>query len=60
VYYLAQGLVLQGENPDEGEHLEVFTLSLTDALRWVKEGRITDNKTVSGLFWTEKVLNGGW
>ena len=60
VYYLAQGLVLQGANPDEGEHLEVFTLSLTDALRWVKEGRITDNKTVSGLFWTEKVLNGGW
>lgn len=60
IYYLAKELVFQGANPDEGEHLELFTLSVTTALEWVKEGRITDNKTVSGLFWAEKVLRGEW
>ncbi|MEK7844108.1 MAG: NUDIX hydrolase, partial [Pseudomonadota bacterium] len=60
VYYLAQGLVFQSANLDDGEHLEVFTLMLADALEWVKVGKITDNKTVSGLFWAEKVLRGEW
>jgi len=60
IYYLAKGLVFQGANLDEGEHLEMLTLTLTTALEWVKEGRITDNKTVSGLFWAEKVLRGEW
>lgn len=60
IYYLAQGLSFQGESLDEGEHLEVFTLSLPTALEWVKSGKITDNKSVSGLFWAEKVLRGEW
>lgn len=60
VYYLAQGLVFQSASLDDGEHLEVFTLTLADALEWVKAGKITDNKTVSGLFWAEKVLSGEW
>lgn len=60
IYYLAQTLSFQGANLDDGEHLEVFTLSLPAALEWVKTGKITDNKTVSGLFWAEKVLRGEW
>lgn len=60
VYYLAKGLVFQSASLDDGEHLEVFTLTLAKALEWVKVGKITDNKTVSGLFWTEKLLNGEW
>lgn len=60
VYYLAQGLVFQSASLDDGEHLDVFTLTLADALEWVKTGKITDNKTVSGLFWAEKVLSGRW
>lgn len=60
IYYFAQGLSFQGANLDEGEHLEVFTLTLAMALEWVKVGKITDNKTVSGLFWAEKVLRGEW
>ncbi|SFW12050.1 NUDIX domain-containing protein [Nitrosovibrio sp. Nv17] len=60
VYYLAQGLGFQGARLDEGEHLEVLTLTLPTALEWVKTGRITDNKSVSGLFWAEKVLRGEW
>lgn len=60
IYYLAQGLRFQGANLDDGEHLEVFSLTLATALEWIKEGKITDNKSVSGLFWAEKVLHGGW
>jgi len=60
MYYLAEKLVFQGASLDDGEHLEVFTLTLPTALEWIKEGKITDNKTVSGLFWAEKVLRGDW
>jgi ADP-ribose pyrophosphatase len=33
-------------------------VSLSEALEWVRIGRITDVKTVIGLFWAEKILNG--
>jgi ADP-ribose pyrophosphatase len=58
--YLAQGLTHQGANPDHDEHLEVFRLPLATALDWVREGRITDAKTVIGLFWAERILRGEW
>ena len=58
--YLAQGLTQQGSNPDHDEHLEVFRLPLATALDWVREGRITDAKTVIGLFWVERILCGEW
>lgn len=58
--FLAQGLTHQGANPDADEHLEVFKLSLATALDWVREGRITDSKTVVGLFWAERILRGEW
>jgi ADP-ribose pyrophosphatase len=35
-------------------------LSLDDALAWIRAGKITDSKTIVGLFWLEKVLNEGW
>ncbi|PTR16934.1 ADP-ribose pyrophosphatase [Nitrosospira sp. Nsp2] len=60
MYYLAEGLIFTGASLDEGEHLEVFTLTLPMALDWVKTGKITDNKTVSGLFWADKLLRGEW
>ncbi|MDE2366888.1 MAG: NUDIX hydrolase [Betaproteobacteria bacterium] len=60
IYYLAEELAFEGASPDDGEHMEVFTLSLATALEWIKEGKITDNKSVSGLFWAEKLLRGEW
>ncbi len=59
-YFLARGLKHVGRNLDEGEFLEVFELSLADAIEWIQQGKITDSKTVVGLFWLDKVLNGGW
>jgi ADP-ribose pyrophosphatase len=58
--YLAEGLKHEGAKLDDEEFLEVFNLPLATALTWVREGKITDSKTVAGLFWAEKVLGGDW
>ena len=55
-YFLARGLSQQGSQLDEGEFLEVLELTLADALDWVRHGKISDSKTIVGLFWLEKVL----
>lgn len=59
-YFLARGLKHVGRNLDEGEFLEVFELSPTEAMEWIRLGKINDSKTIVGLFWLEKVLNSGW
>ena len=57
-YFMARGLVHQGRNLDDGEFLEVFELSVEEAMDWVRQGRINDSKTIVGLFWLEKMLHG--
>ncbi len=57
-YFLARGLVHQGGQLDDGEFLEVFELSMEDAIDWVRQGKINDSKTIVGLFWLEKTLKG--
>jgi ADP-ribose pyrophosphatase len=53
-YFLARGLTHQGRRLDDGELLEVFELSVADAIDWVRAGKINDSKTIVGLFWLEK------
>lgn len=55
-YFLARGLTHIGSQLDEGEFLEVFELSPQEAIEWVRVGKITDSKTIVGLFWMEKML----
>jgi ADP-ribose pyrophosphatase len=55
-YFLARGLTHQGSQLDDGEFLEVFELSPSDAMQWIRLGKINDSKTVLGLFWLEKFL----
>ncbi len=55
-YFLARGLTHQGSNLDEGEFLEVFELSLSEAIEWIRLGKINESKTIVGLFWLEKHL----
>ncbi len=57
-YFLARGLAHQGRNLDDGEFLEVFELSLPEAMEWIRLGRINDSKTLVGLFWLEKMMHG--
>jgi ADP-ribose pyrophosphatase len=58
--FIARGLRHQGAKLEAGEFLEVFTMAPDKALDWVREGRITDSKTIIGLMWLEKILNGSW
>ncbi len=58
--YLARDLLSVGRQPDEGEFLEVLHVPVTDALAWVRDGRITEAKAVTGLLWAEKILRGEW
>ena len=57
-YFLARGLTHQGSQLDDGEFLEVFELPLAEAVEWVRQGKISDSKTIVGLFWLEKTLRG--
>ncbi len=59
-YFLARGLKHVGSNLDDGEFLEVIELSLDDCFEWIRQGKISDSKTIVGLFWLDKVLNKGW
>lgn len=58
--WLARGLRHEGANLDHGEFVEPFRMGLAEALEAVRTGRITDAKTIIGVFWAERVLGGGW
>jgi ADP-ribose pyrophosphatase len=58
--FLAEDLVHEGAALDDGEMLEVFTAHWRQVLDWVRDGTITDGKSIAGAFWLEKVLQGEW
>ncbi|MES2074313.1 MAG: NUDIX hydrolase [Pseudomonadota bacterium] len=58
--YLARGLSAGKAKLDEGEFLETFTATIDELLQWVREGKITDVKTVIGIFWLDKLRSGAW
>lgn len=49
--WLATGLTKGKAALDVGEFLEVFTLPFEEALAMAADGRISDVKTIVGLFW---------
>jgi ADP-ribose diphosphatase len=52
--FLARDLVHVGAELDAGEFLEVMPMGLAEALRRVKDGRITDAKTAFALLWADR------
>lgn len=58
--YLARKLDYVGSELDHEEFLEVTSLPLEGALAAVMNGQITDAKTVTALFWAERVLRLGF
>lgn len=48
--FLARGLTHVGSALDDGEFLEVLTLSVEEALEAARDGRITDAKSIVALF----------
>ena len=49
--FLARGLGKQEAKLDAGEFLEVLKVPFGEALAMVRDGRITDAKSVAGLLW---------
>ncbi len=58
--FLAEQLRPRAAAAEADELLEPFELDLEEALAWVREGKITDVKTIIALYWTEKYLAGEW
>lgn len=54
--YLARGLIAGEHQRDEDEALEVFEVSFGDCLSMIKNGQITDGKSIIGLLLAEKYL----
>lgn len=59
-FFLARKLEFKGAQLDEGEFLETLRVPLSESLDWIRSGRITDAKTILGLFWAEKLLKENW
>jgi len=58
--FFARGLSHVGAALDAGEFLEVLELGLEEALEAVREGVITDGKSIAALLWAERILDGRW
>jgi ADP-ribose pyrophosphatase len=55
--FLARKLSKDGQpRLDQGEFLEVFTAPFEEAVAMVRDGRITDAKSVAGLLWVATFL----
>lgn len=58
--YLARELTAGKPQNDVDEVLDIFTMSLPEAMEVMRRGEITDGKTMIALFWAEKHLSGSW
>ena len=52
--HVARDLTHIGHQRDKGEFLEIFTMSLSEAVEKVGTGEITDTKTAFSLLWLER------
>ncbi|MFD0666492.1 NUDIX domain-containing protein [Ramlibacter sp. MAHUQ-53] len=58
--WFARGLTRGERRLDEGEFLDVIAATPRELLQWVREGKVTDGKTLSCLVWLQNVLSGDW
>ena len=54
--WLAKDLTLREQALDHGEFLEVLTVPLAEAVAMTRDGRVTDVKTIVGLYWAQLIL----
>ncbi len=55
-FFIARDLRFTGIARDEGEFLDVFTLTLDDAIAWIMSGKIKDVKTIAAIFWAKHLI----
>jgi ADP-ribose pyrophosphatase len=57
--FLARSLEPDTTRRDPGEVLELFSVRWRELDQWVRDGRITDGKTIVGIYWMERLLGAG-
>lgn len=58
--WFADGLTAGERHLDEGEFLDVFAATQQELEDWVRDGELTDVKTIVGMMWLQKWLGGDW
>lgn len=58
--WFARGLMPGERRLDEGEFLDVFTVSAEQLHAWCRDGQVTDAKTLIGALWLQNVQSGAW
>jgi ADP-ribose pyrophosphatase len=58
--WFAQDLTLGERHLDDGEFLDVFPASLEELENWMRDGHLTDVKTITGMMWLQKWRAGQW
>ena len=56
----ARGLDAGAQQLDAHEFLELIEVDCDALMDWVRDGRVTDVKTVIGAFWLDKLRRGDW
>ncbi|HXF47691.1 MAG TPA: NUDIX hydrolase [Burkholderiaceae bacterium] len=54
--FLARGLRRVAGRTDAGEVIEVFTAPWRELFDWIRDGRVTDVKTIIGAYWLRDYL----
>ena len=58
--WFARGLSLGERQLDQGEFLDVLTLTPAELLQACRDGTVTDGKTLTATLWLQNVLSGAW
>jgi ADP-ribose pyrophosphatase len=58
--WFADELTLGQRHLDDGEFLDVFAASLQELEDWMRDGKLTDVKTIVGMMWLQKWRAGQW
>ena len=55
--FVARSLTLDTARRDPGEVLELLSVRWRELDQWVRDGRITDGKTIIGVYWMQRALD---
>lgn len=59
--FFAKGLQKDSRQKlDHGEFIDLLTMTLDEALLAVRDGKITDGKSIAALFWADKIICADW
>ena len=55
--YLGEELIKTDRKLDEDEFLDLCPTTLENAFQWVLSGKISDVKTIIGIFWLNRLVH---